>query len=67
MIAQVEEAEKKDLLSFFYFTVLAVNMLLNVDLEEHRKLLEYLKKRENDIWVASMVEVAKFIKEKQTN
>jgi len=34
-----------------------------VDLEEHRKLLEYLKKNEGNIWVATMVDVAKYISE----
>ena len=67
MIAQVEEAEKKGSFIVFLFHGVGGEHPLNVDLEEHRKLLEYLKKKENDIWVAPMVEVAKFIKEKQAN
>jgi peptidoglycan/xylan/chitin deacetylase (PgdA/CDA1 family) len=66
MIAQVEEAEKKGSFIVFLFHGVGGEHALNVDLEEHRKLLEYLKKRENDVWIATMVDVAKFIKEKQT-
>lgn len=66
MIAQVEEAEKKGSFIVFLFHGVGGEHALNVDLDEHRKLLEYLKKRENDIWIATMVDVAKFIKEKQT-
>lgn len=67
MIAQVEEAEKKGSFIVFLFHGVGGEHPLNVDLEEHRKLLEYLKKKENDIWVAPMVEVAKFIKKNQAN
>ena len=38
---------------------------MNVAEEEHQKLLSYLKKREKDIWVATMVDVAKYIKKEQ--
>jgi peptidoglycan/xylan/chitin deacetylase (PgdA/CDA1 family) len=67
MIAQVEAAEKAGSLIVFLFHGVGGEHSLNVDLEEHRKLLDYLKKRENDIWVAPMVEVAKYIKTKQKN
>lgn len=65
MIAQVQEAEKNSSFIVFLFHGVGGEHPLNVDAEEHRKLLEYLKQRESDIWVAPMVEVAKFIKEKQ--
>jgi len=67
MIALVEEAEKKGSFIVFLFHGVGGEHPLNIDLEEHRKLLEYLKKRESDIWVAPMVEVAKYIKQKQMN
>jgi sialate O-acetylesterase len=35
---------------------------INVALSEHRKLLNYLKKNEKDIWLAPMVDVADYIK-----
>lgn len=63
MIAQVEEAEKKGSFIVFLFHGVGGEHPLNIDLEEHRKLLEYLKKRKKDIWVATMVDVAKYMKE----
>lgn len=63
MIAEVEEAEKKGSFIVFLFHGVGGEHPLNIDLEEHRKLLEYLKKRKKDIWVATMVDVAKYIKE----
>ncbi|WP_367771136.1 polysaccharide deacetylase family protein [Flavobacterium sp. WC2421] len=63
MIAQVEAAEKAQSFIVFLFHGVGGEHGLNVDLEEHRKLLAYLKKRKKDIWVAPMVEVAKYIKE----
>lgn len=63
MIAQVEEAEKKGSFIVFLFHGVGGEHALNIDLEEHRKLLEYLKKRKKDIWTAPMVDVAKFIRE----
>ena len=63
MIAQVEEAEKKGSFIVFLFHGVGGEHPLNIDLEEHRKLLEYLKKRKKDIWVAPMVDVAKYSKE----
>ncbi|GGF14081.1 polysaccharide deacetylase family protein [Flavobacterium limi] len=65
MIAQVEEAEKKSSFIVFLFHGVGGEHPLNIDLEEHRKLLEYLKKRKKDIWVATMVDVAKYIRENQ--
>nr|WP_245705950.1 polysaccharide deacetylase family protein [Catalinimonas alkaloidigena] len=65
MIAQIEAAEKVGSLVVFLFHGVGGEHSLNVSREEHRKLLVYLKKRENDLWVAPMVEVAKYIKAQQ--
>ena len=65
MIAEVEEAEKKGSFVVFIFHGVGGEHSLNIELEEHRKLLDYLKKNEKDIWVAPMVDVAKFIRAKQ--
>ena len=65
MIFQVEEAEKAGSLIVFLFHGVGGEHSLNVDLEEHRKLLGYLKKREKDIWIAPMLEVANYIKKQQ--
>jgi peptidoglycan/xylan/chitin deacetylase (PgdA/CDA1 family) len=65
MIAQIEEAERKNSFVVFLFHGVGGEHPLNIDLEEHQKLLEYLKKRKKDIWVAPMVEIAKYIRENQ--
>ena len=38
---------------------------LNVSLSDHRELLNFLKENEQQIWIAPMIDVAKFIKVKQ--
>ncbi len=38
---------------------------LNVTTAAHRELLQYIKQKEKDIWVAPMVEIASFIKTKR--
>ncbi|MFD2600877.1 polysaccharide deacetylase family protein [Flavobacterium suzhouense] len=65
MIRQIEEAEKQGSFIVFLFHGVGGEHPLNVSEEEHTKLLEYLKKREKEIWVATMVDVAKYIREKQ--
>jgi peptidoglycan-N-acetylglucosamine deacetylase len=65
MIAQVEAAEKAQSFIVFLFHGVGGEHALNIDLEEHRKFLQYLSKRKKDIWVAPMVEVAKYIKAQQ--
>jgi peptidoglycan/xylan/chitin deacetylase (PgdA/CDA1 family) len=39
---------------------------LNVQLDEHRKFLQYLKQNEKDIWIAPMIDVAEHIKDWQS-
>ncbi len=65
MIAEIEQAEKAGSFIVFIFHGVGGEHPLNIELEEHKKLLDYLKKKEKDIWVAPMVDVAKYIKEKQ--
>ena len=65
MIAQIEEAEKTGSFVVLLFHGVGGEHPLNIELEEHRKLLDYLKKKEKDIWVATMVDVAKYIKKGQ--
>lgn len=67
MIAQIEEAEKAGSFIVFLFHGVGGEHPLNVDLEEHQKLLEYLKKRKKDIWVTTMVDLGKYIQKKQVN
>ncbi|MFP9115134.1 polysaccharide deacetylase family protein [Flavobacterium sp. RHBU_3] len=65
MIAEVEKAEKAGSFIVFIFHGVGGEHPLNVDLEEHRKLLEYLKKKEKDIWVTTMVDLAVYIQKMQ--
>jgi peptidoglycan/xylan/chitin deacetylase (PgdA/CDA1 family) len=64
MIAQIEEAEKAESFIVFLFHGVGGEHPMNVDLEEHQKLLLYLKKREKDIWVTTMVDLGKYIQKK---
>ena len=52
--------EEKKLLVFLFHGVGGEHGL-NVSLAAHRELLLFLKKHEQDIWIAPMVDVAKFI------
>ncbi|WP_232297508.1 polysaccharide deacetylase family protein [Flavobacterium beibuense] len=65
MIAEIEEAEKKGSCIVFIFHGVGGGHPLNIDIEEHRKLLDYLKKHKKDIWVPTMLQLGEYIKEKQ--
>ncbi|WP_330444178.1 hypothetical protein [Flavobacterium sp. C4GT6] len=65
MIAEIEEAEKKGSCIVFIFHGVGGGHPLNIDLVEHRKLLDYLKKHKKDIWVPTMLQLGKYIREKQ--
>lgn len=67
MIAQIEEAEKAGSFIVFLFHGVGGEHPMNVALEEHQKLLIYLKKREKDIWVTTMVDLGKYIQKKQSH
>ena len=67
MIDKVKAAEKAGSFIVFIFHGVGGEHHLNVALEEHQKLLEYLNQKEKDIWVATMVDLGKFIAEKQGN
>ena len=62
MISKVEAAEKAGSFIVFIFHGVGGEHPLNIELSEHKKLLDYLKKREEDIWVATMIDEAKYIK-----
>ncbi|SHF95306.1 Peptidoglycan/xylan/chitin deacetylase, PgdA/CDA1 family [Flavobacterium fluvii] len=67
MIAQIEAAEKAGSFIVFLFHGVGGEHPLNVDFEEHQKLLLYLKNREKDIWVTTMVNLGKYIQTKQSH
>jgi sialate O-acetylesterase len=65
MIEWVKKAmESKSLLVVLFHGVGGGNGL-DVSLQAHREFLQYLKKSDKDIWVAPMVEVAEYIKNRQ--
>ncbi len=65
MISWVEQAREENKLIVFLFHGVGGGHGLNVELEEHHKLIDYLSAHQDDIWVDTMLEVAKYIKEKQ--
>lgn len=65
MIQWAKEAEAKQGLLVIIFHGVGGGHDLNVSLSAHSQLLHYLKQHEKDIWIAPMVEVAAYIKDKQ--
>jgi sialate O-acetylesterase len=62
LIALVKQAMASNSLLVFLFHGVGGEHSLNVSLEAHSQLLHYLKNNEKDIWIAPMVEVAEYIK-----
>ena len=62
MINLVKQAEENNTLLVFLFHGVGGEHNLNVDLNEHNKLLYYLKQNEKDIWITSMVNLTEYIK-----
>ena len=65
LIAQVKEALKQNSLIVFLFHGVGGEHSLNVSLQAHRELLEFLKQNEKDLWIATMVDVAEYISAQQ--
>jgi len=63
MIGLVKQAVQTHTLLVFLFHGVGGGHSLNVDKGEHSKLLHYLKQNEKQIWVAPMVDVARYIKD----
>jgi sialate O-acetylesterase len=61
MIDLVKKAQKNHTLLVFLFHGVGGGHNLNVDFEEHRKLLQYLSDHRSQIWIAPLVEIAQFI------
>lgn len=61
LIAFVDEALKKGTIAVFMFHSVGGGYL-NVGAEEHRKLCEYVKKNEKDIYTSTFLEVMQFVK-----
>lgn len=66
MKAWVDQAIKTNSLLVLLFHGVGGGNSLNVSKDAHRELLQYIKKREKDIWVAPMISVANYIQTQQS-
>ena len=66
LIELVKQARQKNGLLVFLFHGVGGEHSLNVSIEAHSKLLNYLKQNQKDIWIAPMINVAEFIKKYQS-
>ena len=62
LINLVKNALAKNSLIVFLFHGVGGGHDINVSLEAHSELLHFLKDNEKDIWVAPLIEVAKYAK-----
>ena len=67
MIGLVKKAMETHTLLVFLFHGVGGGHNINVDKNEHSKLLHLLKENEKNIWVAPMVDVAEAIKKYQAD
>ena len=67
MIEWAKKAMETNSLLVILFHGVGGGNALNVSLPAHREFLQYLKKNEKDIWVATMLDVAEHIKKSQAN
>ncbi|UZD23840.1 polysaccharide deacetylase family protein [Algoriphagus halophytocola] len=65
LIALVKEAQEKQALITFLFHGVGGEHSLNVSLEAHRELLDYLEANKDLIWTTTMLEAARHVKEHQ--
>lgn len=65
LVALVRQAMAGHALLVFLFHGVGGEHSLNVSLDAHSELLHFLQQNEKDIWVAPMIDVAKFIKSKE--
>ena len=65
MIALVKKAMQTHTLLVFLFHGVGGEHNINVSLQAHSALLHFLKQNEKDIWIAPMIDVAKFMKSKR--
>lgn len=65
LIDLVKQAMQTHTLLVFLFHGVGGEHSLNVSLDAHSALLHYLQENEKNIWIAPMIEVAKFVKQQQ--
>jgi len=62
LISMVKKAQETNSLIVFLFHGVGGEHSLNVSLEAHRQLLQYLKQHEKDIWTTTFLEAAQHLK-----
>ena len=65
LIALVKQAMASHTLLVFLFHGVGGEHSLNVSVNAHSELLHFLQKNEKEIWIAPMIDVAKFIRKNQ--
>jgi peptidoglycan/xylan/chitin deacetylase (PgdA/CDA1 family) len=65
LIALVKQAMNTHTLLVFLFHGVGGEHSLNVSLDAHSQLLQFLQQNQNNIWVAPMIDVAKYIRQQQ--
>jgi hypothetical protein len=65
LISLTKKAMETNSLLVFLFHGVGGEHSINVTSEAHRTLMGFLKQNEKDIWVAPLVDVAQFIKDKR--
>jgi peptidoglycan/xylan/chitin deacetylase (PgdA/CDA1 family) len=66
MTALVKKAMENNSMLIFLFHGVGGEHSINVSLDAHRQLLNFLKENKKDIWIAPMIEVAEYIKKYQS-
>ena len=66
MIEFVKKSMQTNSLLVFLFHGVGGEHSLNVSLDAHRQLLQFLKQNEKDIWIAPMIEIAEHVKKYQS-
>ncbi|MGI8637704.1 MAG: polysaccharide deacetylase family protein [Segetibacter sp.] len=65
LIALVKKAMETNSLLVFLFHGVGGGHSLNVSLEAHRQLLQFLKHNQKDIWIAPLIDIAEYVKSYQ--
>lgn len=67
LISLAKKAMENNALIVFLFHGVGGEHSINVSLDAHSKLIHFLKQNEKDIWIAPMVEIAKFVTDYRQN
>ncbi len=65
LIALVKKAMETKSLLVFLFHGVGGGHALNVSLAAHSQLLHFLKQNQKDIWIAPMIDIAQYIKDRK--